>query len=166
MKRTIVLLLALSVAMTLTAVPVSADSPTAVSGTWDYELTGPPEVRDHGSVVMFIGQDRGTWGGSFEGVTVEDFVVLCLVNAGVNLYAGEMTFEGTVLDESGVPREGTMEIRAFGKQNSGTCDPSPAEWNGHWVATGGTGDLEGIRARGTINGPSFHMNYEGRVHFH
>lgn len=166
MKRSIALLLALTATLALTAVPVSADSPTTVAGTWDYEDVGIPVIKDYGSIVFVFGQDRGEWGGSFQGVTEEDFVVVCLLNAGVNFYVGEMTFDGTVLDESGVPQEGTMTLRTMGKQYSDTCEPSPAEWNGRWVASGGTGGLDGIRGRGTFHGPSYHLLYEGRVHFH
>ena len=165
MKRSIVLLLVLTVALTLAAVPVSADQPVTVSGTWDYALTGPPEVRVAGSNVFIYGQDRGEWGGTFEGYTEEEFVVVCHPDAGFSFYKGEMTFYGTVLDESGIRQEGTMVLKTNGKQYSDTCDPSPAEWEGHWVIIGGTEGLANVHGKGTFHGPSFHLTYEGQIHF-
>ncbi len=165
MKRSTVLLLVLAVALTLAAVPVSAGPPAPVSGTWDYALTGPPEVRVAGPNVFIYGQDRGEWGGSFDGYTEEEFVVVCHPNAGFSFYKGEMTFYGTVADESGVEYEGTMVLKANGTQYSDTCDPSPAEWEGQWVIIGGTEDLSNVHGQGTFHGPSFHLLYEGQIHF-
>jgi hypothetical protein len=111
MKKFRVLLLVLTVALTLVAVPVSAGPPIAASGTWDYGLTGPPELRVAGPIVFIYGQDRGEWGGTFEGYTEEEFVVICHPNAGMSFYKGEMTFYGTVVDELGIQQQGTMVLR-------------------------------------------------------
>jgi hypothetical protein len=165
MKKLFVLLLVLTVALALAAVPVSAGQPTAASGTWDYALTGPPEVKVAGPNVFIYGQDRGEWGGTFEGYTEEEFVVICHANAGFSFYKGKMTFYGTVVDESGIQHEGTMVLKTNGKQYSDTCDPSPAEWNGHWVIIGGTDGLADTHGQGTFHGPSFHLIYEGQIHF-
>jgi hypothetical protein len=165
MKRSIVLTLMLAIALTLAAVPVSAGPPAPVSGTWDYALTGPPEIRVAGPNVFIYGQDRGEWGGGFDGYTEEEFVVVCHPNAGFSFYEGEMTFYGTVADESGVEHEGTMVLKTNGRQYSDTCDPSPAEWEGHWVIIGGTEDLSNVHGQGTFHGPSFHLLYEGQIHF-
>jgi hypothetical protein len=165
MKRSIILLLVLTVALALAAVPVSAGPPIEASGTWDYSLTGPPEVRVAGPNVFIYGQDRGEWGGTFEGYTEEEFVVVCHPKAGFSFYKGEMTFYGTVKDESGIPQEGTMVLKTNGKQYSDTCDPSPAEWEGRWVIIGGTEGLANVHGQGTFHGPSFELLYEGQIHF-
>ena len=163
MRRSIVVLLVLAVALTLAATPVSADPKVGVSGTWDYELVGIPEVIIDGTTVVIRGQDVGEWHGTFEGFTEEDFVVICY--PGVNLYRGEMTFTGSVEDGFGVRHEGTMVLNTRGRQYSDTCDPSPAEWNGRWVISGGTGGLADIDGRGTFYGPSFHLFYDGHIGF-
>jgi len=165
MKRSIILLLAMTVALTLAAVPVLAGQPPTASGTWDYSLTAPPEVKVAGPNVFIYGQDHGDWLGTFDGYTEEEFVVICHAKAGFSLYMGAMTFYGTVEDESGMRHEGTMTLKTNGKQYSDTCDPSPAEWNGHWVITGGAEGLANVHGQGTFDGPSFHLNYEGQVHF-
>lgn len=77
----------------------------------------------------------------------------------------DSTFHGTVVDETGIEREGTMVLRTNGWQYSDTCDPSPAEWVGHWVITGGTEGLANVHGQGTFHGPSFHLIYQGQVHF-
>ncbi len=165
MKRSIVLLMALVFAMTLAAVPVSAGPPTAASGTWDYALTGPPEIRVVGPNVFIFGEDRGEWHGTLEGFTEEEFVVACYGEAGFSFYRGEMTFSGTVMDEAGIRHEGTAVLKASGIQYSDTCDPSPAEWQGNWVILGGTEGLANLHGRGTFHGPSFHLLYEGQIRF-
>jgi hypothetical protein len=165
MKRSIVLLLVLTVALALVAVPVSAGPPTTASGAWDYVLTGPPEVKVAGPNVFIYGQDHGEWLGTFTGSTEEEFVVICHPNAGMAFYKGEMTFTGTVEDESGTPQEGTMVIKTNAKQATDTCDPSPAIWHGHWVILGGTEGLVNVHGQGTFYGASLHAEYEGQIHF-
>lgn len=165
MKRSIVVLLVLALALALAAVPVLATQPTPASGTWDYWITAPPEVRVAGPNVFIYGQDTGEWHGTFEGFTEEEFVVICHPKAGFSFYKGEMTFTGYVVDDMGYEHHGTMDLKANGKQYSDTCDPSPAEWNGHWVITGGTEGLADIHGQGTVTGPSFHLTYEGQIHF-
>ena len=162
MRRSVVVLLVLAVALALAA-PVSAEPKIGVSGTWDYEDFGIPEVIVDGSTVIIRGQDIGEWHGTFEGVTEEDFVVICY--PGVNVYRGEMTFTGSVEDYSGTWHEGTMVIKTRGKQYSDTCEPGPAEWNGRWILDSGTGGLADIEGRGTFYGPSYHLLYEGHVEF-
>ena len=165
MKKSIVRLLALAVAMAALAVPASAGQPVMASGTWDYSLTGPPDVKVAGPNVFVFGQDRGEWAGSFEGFTEEEFVVICHANAGLSVYQGEMTFDGSVLDQSGVRQEGTMVLKTNGMQRSDTGDPSPAEWRGHWVIINGTEGLANLHGQGTFHGPSSHLVYEGQIDF-
>ncbi len=165
MKRLTVLLMVLTYSFTVATVPVSAGPPVPASGTWDYALTGPPEVRVAGRNVFIYGQDRGEWGGTFDGYTEEEFVVVCHPTAGFSFYKGEMTFYGTVVDESGVEYEGSMVLKTNGKQYADTCEPNPSEWQGHWVIIGGTEGLADIHGQGTFSGPSFHLLYKGQIHF-
>lgn len=164
MKRSIILFSLLILTVGSIALPASAENPSPASGTWDYEITAPPEMRFAGPNVFIYGQDQGTWAGTLNGFSQEEFVVVCHPEAGFSYYAGEMTFVGTVIDD-GVEREGEMVIKTNGKQYSDTCDPSDAQWNGHWVIIGGSGGLEDVHGQGTFSGPSFHLFYDGQVHF-
>ncbi|HSF84375.1 MAG TPA: hypothetical protein VLG28_01785 [Acidimicrobiia bacterium] len=165
MKRLMVMLLALTVALTLGAFPVLASAEPNASGTWDYTLTAPPEIEVAGPNVFFYGQDRGEWGGTFEGYSQEEFVLVCHPTAGFSFYKGEMTFYGTVFDEAGAPHEGTMVLKTNGKQYSDACEPSSALWEGHWVIISGTEGLANVHGHGTFDGPSFHLRYAGYIDF-
>jgi hypothetical protein len=61
--------------------------------------------------------------------------------------------------------EGTLVIKAQGKQEGGTILPSEALWTGQWVIISGTGELEGLRGQGTLSGPSGVIDFTGKVHF-
>ena len=149
----------------LAAVPVSADQPIEVSGTWDYCLTSEPKVKVAGPNVFIFAHDHGDWTGTFVGGTEEELVVVCYAKAGFNFYKGAMTFTGTVEDGSGALHDGTMFLKNNGKQYANTCDPSPAEWKGHWVIIGGTGGLANPHGQWTFHGPRLALLYEGQIHF-
>jgi hypothetical protein len=158
MKRLLVLPLVLF-ALLFGAAPASAGPPQEASGEWTYvpTLVG---VKQAGPNLFFYGTDIGTWTGTFEGTTTEDFVVVCHPNAGVTFYKGTMEFTGSVDG-----REGTMILKTNGIQATDTCDPSPAPWSGRWVIIGGTGELADVHGTGTFTGPSLDLDYSGQVHF-
>lgn len=60
--------------------------------------------------------------------------------------------------------EGSLTMKALGKQDSDTCEPSDATWFGTGVIIGGTGELAGLHGNGTWTGPSFDLDYAGRIH--
>ncbi|MDH3261589.1 MAG: hypothetical protein OEM81_11925 [Acidimicrobiia bacterium] len=165
--RALILLVMVTALLLVSVAPVGAAPGTAnASGTWDYVLTAEPEVKVAGPNMFIYGQDHGVWGGTFEGFTEEEFVVVCHPKAGFSFYKGEMTFNGTVEDESGTQHEGTMVIKTNAKQVSDTCEPSlDAVWEGHWVIIGGTEGLANVHGQGTFGGISFHAEYEGQIHF-
>ena len=61
------------------------------------------------------------------------------------VFVGTCSFKGTFRGVSG-----SLEMDTIGHRP----DPT-AEWWGAWSVTGGTGDLEGLRARGTFWGPGW-----------
>jgi hypothetical protein len=167
MKRSIVLLLVLAVGLALAAVPAAAGPPIEASGDWTYlpAITG---ARDAGPNTFLYGTDTGTWTGTFLGTSDEEFVVVCHRKGGFNFYKGEMTFTGTVEDESGELRSGTMVIKTNGKQGAVSEDCGPVfdtNWYGHWVIIGGTGELADVHGQGTFWGPPLDLDYEGQIHF-
>ena len=158
MKRLLALPLVLF-ALLFGVAPASAGPPQEASGEWTYVPT-LVSVKQAGPNLFFYGTDIGTWTGTFEGTTTEDFVVVCHPNAGVTFYKGTMEFTGSVDG-----REGTMILKTNGIQESDTCDPSPAQWSGRWVIIGGTGELADVHGTGTFTGPSLDLDYSGQVHF-
>lgn len=168
MKKSIVLLLAMAVAMTLTAAPVSAGPKVEASGSWTYFADFVSETEYRGQNAFLYGTDDGIWEGTFTGTHREYFEVACHLRGGFSFYTGEITFTGTVEDESGALRSGTMLIKTNGKVDAVDPDCGPIfheDWVGHWVIIGGTGDLANIHGQGTFEGPSGTVDYEGQIHF-
>lgn len=168
MRRSIILLLAFTVTLALTAVPVSAGPKVEASGSWWYYPTFVSEPEFRGQNVFLYGSDIGFWEGTFTGSHEEEFDVVCHFGSGISLYKGEMTFTGTVEDETGALRSGTMVIKMNGKVDAVAPDCGPifdTDWHGHWVIIGGTGELEDVHGHGTFTGPSGLLYYEGQVHF-
>ena len=139
--------------------PASAGPPQDAAGEWKY-LPTLVDFKQAGPNLFLYGTDVGTWTGTFDGESTEDFVVVCHPKAGFSFYKGTIEFTGTVDGQ-----EGTLTIKTNGKQESDTCDPSPAIWHGRWVIIGGTGDLADLHGNGTFTGPSLDLDYEGQIHF-
>ena len=168
MKRSIILLLALTVALTLAAVPVSAGPKVEASGSWTYSPTFVSPTEFRGQNAFLYGTDNGTWEGTFTGTHEEEFDVVCHLKGGFSFYKGEITFTGTVEDETGALRFGTMVIKTNAKVDAVSPDCGPifdTDWHGHWVIIGGTGDLANVHGHGTLTGPSGTLRYEGQIHF-
>jgi hypothetical protein len=138
------------VAMAMVAVPAVAAPSIDVEGEWTYV----PDfwvVKEVGPNLFIEGTDVGTWTGSLEGTSEEEFVGVFHKDNGN--YQGVMEFTGSVL---GV--YGTMTIKTNGVLQDGS-------WTGNWVIKHGTGDLAGVHGQGTFWGPPLDLDYEGRVHF-
>lgn len=168
MRRSIILLVALTVTLMLTAAPVSAGPKTEASGSWTYFPTFVSEPEFRGQNAFLYGTDLGVWDGTFTGTHEEKFEVVCHLKGGFTFYKGEITFTGTVEDESGALRSGTMVIKTSAKVNAVSPDCGPIfepDWYGHWVIVGGTGDLANVHGHGTTVGPSGTVSYEGHIHF-
>lgn len=149
-------------AFVLSPMPTSAKPPTPVEFVSAYTVDlNEVEVRTAGPNTFLSGPTAtDDWTGDFAGTATQDFVLVNHPVADFNYYSGLITFTGTVLDE-----EGTLVMKANGKQAGGTLAPSAAQWTGHWVIISGTGDLENLRGQGTFAGPSFLLTFEGKVHF-
>jgi hypothetical protein len=165
MKRISVLLVVLAVVL-VGVVPATAGPKIEASGDWTYAPTGPPVVRVAGPNTFVYAPDAGVWAGTFVGTSDEDFVVVC--HRSFNFYKGVMTFTGTVEDGSAEPPTGTMVIKTNGKQDAISPDCGPvfdADWIGHWVIIGGTGELADVHGHGTFQGLPGTLTYEGQIHF-
>lgn len=178
MKRSITLLLALTVALTLAAVPVAAEPPIPADGHWTYVVDLDSIVQVPAGPNLFtFAEDEGTWSGTFNGISHERFVVLCLPKKDgrhLNFYRGVMSFDDGVVvedDAGNALYTGSMVVRTNGLQVSDTCLPSVEfDWHGRWRIIGGSGELAngepaGIQGRGTFEGPSFSLTYDGQIHF-
>jgi len=147
-------------ALVLTAAPVSAGPPAEANGDWSYVPFGIEVVPGPGQTTFIYGEDTGTWSGTFDGTSTEEFVIVNHANNGFNFYRGVVEFTGSVDG-----RFGTVTIKTNGKQDPGTVAPGPGLWSGHWVIVGGTGDLANLHGHGTFSGPSLFLDYEGQYHF-
>ena len=134
-----------------------AKPPMTVSGTFDYtfEITDTREAN--GNLFVYATEDE-VWTGDFEGTAQAVFRVGMFRSGFWNVWL-RSTFTGTVLG-----KEGTLVIQLVGKKLG------VEDWNGHWVIISGTGELEGLRGRGTWWGPGFDapgpdIYYAGKVHF-
>lgn len=161
MRRLLVgVLTVLAVALSATTASADHEPATPVSGDWTYvpAVVGFEEFGPH---LLLYGTDVGTWTGTFEGTSYEEFTLMFHAS-GDNYYRGLMEFEGTVDG-----RSGTMIIQAWGVQSPGGIEPGTGgDWSGSWVILSGTGELEGIEGRGSFAGPSLDLDYWGKVRSH
>ncbi len=139
-KGAVSVLCALAMLLALSfAGPARAGSPTAVSGTWDWDnLTWVTEKMAGGNEI-FSGTEataRTGWSGSFEGNSFDTF-------AGVIHRSGVLTATLLVcFDGSALGRSGTMTMHV-------TCLGAPdGSFGGSWVIKDGAGGLEGLRGQG------------------
>lgn len=81
-------------------------------------------------------------------------------------YTAKATFEFLAIGG----KTGVCEMRLVGRDY--WQDDGSLEWEGNWVITASSGDLEGIQGYGTWSGPGWSPNYmpgyipfEGRIYF-
>jgi hypothetical protein len=158
-KKISVLLLCCVALLSALIIPIiHAAKPMPASGDWTYVVTSISE-RWAGSNLFRYGEEIGTWTGTFVGTSYDTFTVI-VHNADpgppsfVNVI-GVINFEGWVGD-----KYGTLVIKFVGKKTG-----EPLEWYGTWVIISGTGELENLHGRGTWWGPSFDLDYDGKIHF-
>ncbi len=161
MKRLLTIPL-VTCALLVGAAPAMAGPPSDAEGEWTYFLTGL-ELREAGNTTFAYGTERSFFDGTFDGEADDTFVVVChamrtgMFQTSVN---GTIDFTGNVEGQ-----EGTMTMRFVGKQTSTVCGPSDAVWTGTWTVVNGEGDLADLHGHGTWTGPSFDLDYAGRIHF-
>ena len=151
---TLVCLIALSATVFLPN--VFASPPEPASGSWTYVVTSIEDTKYADGNTFRYGEEIGTWTGTFTGTSLDYFEVV-IHPKGFVTCQGRIAFTGDVNSASG-----TLEIIFIGKKY-----PASPEglWSGKWVILGGTGDLAGLQGRGTWEGPSFYLDYEGWIHF-
>ena len=164
MRRLIILAMAVGLLMTVSVGMATAKPAEKASGDWTYvpDLGGLTS-RTAGNTTFVYGTEVSTFTGTFEGTSTDDFVVVCHQKAPDSF----MNFVKITIDFTGEVdgRVGGLTMKATGKQDSTTCDPSGAIWSGKWVIVGGTGDLVDLHGHGTWTGPSFDLDYTGKIHF-
>ena len=163
-RRLLVLVVALSLALAGLAAPAGAARPIDVEdGAWTYvpdDLTPEPD-KVVGQNVFISNSATGTWTATtlLAGDVTEDFVVV--IHKGLHgTYQGLVTFEGVVDG-----KEGTLQIKTNG---SGPWPPNPepeGDWSGSWVILSGTDDLSNLRGQGSWWGPLGNLLFDGKVHF-
>ena len=163
MKRLLMVPLVLC-ALMLGVTTAVAGPPEGASGDWTYvpDLAGLT-FRTAGNTAFVDGTEVSTFTGTFVGTSEDEFVVVCHQKGPesfMNFVKITIAFTGEVDG-----RVGGLTMKATGKQDSTTCDPSGAIWFGKWVILGGTGDLAGLHGNGAWTGPSFDLDYTGKVHF-
>jgi Protein of unknown function (DUF3224) len=163
MKRLLTVPLVLC-ALMLGATTAVAGPPEGASGDWTYvpDLAGLT-FRTAGNTTFVDGTEVSTFTGTFVGTSDDEFVVVCHQKGPESF----MNFVKITIDFTGEVdgRVGGLTMKATGKQDSTTCDPSGAIWSGKWVILGGTGDLADLHGNGAWTGPSFDLDYTGKVHF-
>lgn len=165
MLKRAVLTAIVACALALPATATAKNSHEIAEGTWNYVPTSLSFDKEAGQQVFISGVTADDFAGTFAGTGVQQFTLTHHANQQFNIYRGTTEFEGTVEDDQGVRREGTMTIRTVGKQDPGFVDPSPLPWQGTWVITSATGGLKGLHGHGTITGPSGFLDYTGSIHF-
>ncbi|MGI9577878.1 MAG: DUF3224 domain-containing protein [Microthrixaceae bacterium] len=163
MKRLLMVPLVMC-ALMLGVTTAAAGPPEEASGDWTYvpDLAGLT-FRTAGNTTFVEGTEVSTFNGTFEGTSDDEFVVVCH-QKGLESYMNfvKITIEFTGEVEG---RAGELTMKATGKQDSTTCDPSGAIWSGKWVILGGTDELADLHGNGTWSGPSFDLDYTGKIHF-
>jgi len=164
MKRNLLVLLV--VILVLAASPALAASPENenASGDWYYLPTGMVTDKVAGGNQFVSISDVGYWTGTIAGDETD-------VGTGVIHRSGRWSYtEGILTFESAVVggKSGGLEIRVHGWRPDVFTD-----WQGQWLITDATGDLEGLRGQGTWWGPGWQgdsavhgvVSYSGHIHF-
>ena len=164
MRRTVTILVAVALAAAVfvpatgAAQPHKAvpTTPKEVTGTWSWVNNTWEEWKTtHKGVVYASGTETGTWTGTFEGTSTEEFGAQ--INPDGTLWALiRITFTGTVGEQSG-----TLEIltTAVMRNSDGTM-------HGTWTISSGTDGLANLRGQGTwvyVGPDPEHATYTGII---
>ena len=172
MKKTLGLLLVIVLTLAVVTVVALAAGPTKVKkhqvaqGEWCYlpqtlEYTEYPD----GSFSMITIEENSTWTGTFEGTSNEDGYLFGSGPHGFTMFRGEVHFTDVIVDG----RSGELFMEATGWKAD-----AETPWDGPWVITGGTGELEGLRGSGRGGGIGYTgdppgepacVTYEGVIYF-
>ena len=160
MRKILIMLLicGIAVASILSTSTLVADARHArdkirASGEWTYVSLGK-DIRSGEGYMFILGEETGTWTGTFTGTSHDYFQAVKQPSGVVYLSYGLIFFEGTVDG-----RYGTLVISFAPGENVG------GEWSGKWKILSGTGDLENLSGQGKWWGPSQDLDYKGRIYF-
>ena len=157
------LLIALSgivlvVAISLAGCAIQPEEERVEDGIWCYTPTGVlPVVFDpyegDSSKAFMQASYVSEWTGTFTGDSVDyGLAVAHILSPDPEMPPVPMTFTGTStfpnVEVEG--KVGSLEMNAIGDRTDPTAD-----WDGTWVITSGSGELEGFRAHGAFWGPGW-----------
>ncbi|MCP5094558.1 MAG: hypothetical protein GY943_03275 [Chloroflexi bacterium] len=157
MKKKLFVLLAMIVVLSLVAIPVLArtNRPRQPDGVWCYTPV-PDEfftVGDYDGEKAFLKTvETGDWTGIFEGTSTDYGVVIFpdAVNPPTS-FAATVVFDEVEVDGA----TGFVEMDVAGIR------PDPfGDWDGEWIITSASGELEGLQGHGDWWGPGWLGNPE------
>jgi hypothetical protein len=172
MKKRLFVLLAVIVVLSMASTPALAVPPEDAGGVWCYMPATLVVEKVVGGNQFWTTSDVGYWTGTFHsGVSPEDPAVsedhcsAVLHSSGYLWGHCTVSFAAVTVDG----QTGGLEMSVLLSQPY-----AGAEWDGKWVITGGTGDLNELRGQGTMSGPGYNpeepedcgvIDYSGNYHF-
>lgn len=186
MKKKLFVLLAAICILFVVSIAALAGPPEDAQGYWYYLPSQPPEVvKIVGDNTFLSIADTGYWTGTFNGdvdcsefkAPEDDLAENCGESTDIGwvtihsndawFYRGIVSLDPVTVDG----KTGTLEMRVSGSRPDAELDED-SEWEGKWVITGGSGQLEGLRGQGTWEGPGYLggadygiIRYAGNFHF-
>ena len=172
MKKKLFVLLAVIMVLSMLSIPALAGPPdNSVEGRWCYGDIVEGERKISGGNEFYDLDDSGAWIGTFEGYSSDDGRIQVHAS-GFTLFKSTVSFESVEVDG----KSGGLEMRINGWLQGADI----SDYEGLWVITGGTGELAGLRGRGTWGGIEVFnplcsaidegqffasVPYEGYIHF-
>lgn len=160
MKKTLSIIIGVTVLLSALSVAALAGPPTHVEGLWQYSPT-IVDLRMADGNTFLTTTEEGIWTGNIEGESREEGKVV-IHSTGAWSFRGTVFFEGNVNG-----KEGTIEMHVVGKRPD-----ELTEWQGKWTITVGTGELASLTGQGIWWGPGAagpgswgDIYYEGKVKF-
>jgi hypothetical protein len=161
MKKMLLTLLTMFIALSMLSIPAHAGPPKPAEGLWRYKPS-IVDVRIADGNTFFTTTEEGEWTGTFVGTSSEEGKVV-IHRSGFWSFNGLVFFDAVTVDG----KSGTLVMSAVGKRADVFAD-----WQGKWVILSGTGDLASLRGQGTWWGPGApeveqwgDIYYSGKIHF-
>jgi len=165
MKKRLFVVLAVIVVLSTAAIPALAGPPEDASGLWCYVPQTMALEKIVGGNQFITATDTGYWSGTFNGVS-DDFCAAVIHSTGYTWGRCTVSFASVTVDgkTGGLEMSVLLWLPQWG-------DPQGV-WDGTWVITGGTGELNDLRGQGSMSGPGWQggpgcgeIDYMGNYHF-
>jgi hypothetical protein len=164
MEKKLLVLLAVILILSSASIPAFAGPPENAAGEWYYLPTGMVVDKVAGGNTFVSISDVGYWTGTIAGSETDVGTAVIYRSGRWGYTEGILTFESAVVDGL----SGGLEIRVNGYRPDIYTD-----WQGQWLITEATGDLEGLQGQGSWWGPGWQgdpneygvVDYSGNVHF-